>query len=444
MMVELKKASIFLCALLFFSTTLLGEDNPFNFAEVDDLVAFAVLEISKPESERNTETAIESFEAAANKGSPIAIHSLGLIYLEGIGVAKDKEKAFSYFSEGAKSLFPPSQNSLANLYMDGYPDPARTFFNYKKATKLYENAAMSGHKYAQFNIGDAYRTGKGKPKNLVEAHTWFEKAAEQGVQEAMYFLGVSYESGAAGTKNQPAAFHWFCRAAKENLKITQILESRYSGDESCEDAIASGTRSEGSSFIVQRLNERQKESASLRTSGERTAVAPGGLIATQKYEESQLQKSFGKFFNFLGEFTVEVVSAAIAGAIVYKIAEELDLDPAIFDGPENHKSMSRMDQERPIEFKNFRYDAVRDYSDNTGAANSTKRCSCECVNGKMAALCPTSVDVAPICVGSCPPFIPAPNPYPILPSILPGTTLCRQEKVYSPAQRSYEWRQICR
>jgi hypothetical protein len=418
-----------------FSATSLYAENLIVNGEVNDLVALAVVEVSKPESERNMEMAIKAFKAAANKGSPFAIHSLGLIYVEGFGVEEDKEKAFSYFTLGAESLFPPSQNSLGNLYMDGYPDSARSFYNYRKAAKLYESAARNDHKHAQFNIGNAYRTGKGKAKDLLKAHSWFEKAADQGVPEAMYFLGVSYESGATGVRNESAAFYWYCRAASKSLEITQVLESRYSGLETCNEAIASGVKSADSSLIAKRLNQRQKESETGRNTDGQRATATRRSNANQERGESQLQKSFGKLFGFLGEFTAEVVTAAITGVIVYKIAKELDLEPQNFSSADYNRG-------RPRDIKsNDR--APGDFRSGIGQTITSGRCSCECVNGEIAALCLSSVDVKPICTGICP-FVPPSVRPPHIPSVpLPGTSFCKDEQVYNYARKAYEWRRIC-
>jgi hypothetical protein len=434
-MVKLKRLFFFLSTLLF-SITLWGEENLLINGEVNELVSFALLEISKPESERNTKVAIEAFEAAAIKGSATAMHSLGLIYAEGVGVKKDREKAFSFYSESAKSLFPPSQNDLANLYMDGYPDSARTFYNYRKAAKLYENAANSGYKYAQFNLGNAYRTGKGKAKDLIKAHSWFEKAAQQGVSEAMYFLGVSYESGAAGVKDEPTAFYWFCRAAKEDIQITLLLESRYSGSESCNEAIASNNGSADSSFIAQRLNKLQKDSEKKGLERRRKALASGEPTNVQERGESQLQSSFSPLFKFLGEVAVSVVTVAITAAIVYKISEELDLDTQ-----SSYKPIQNDRRTGPLKFNNR---ASGDYRSGAGQAITSGKCSCECVNGKVEALCSSSAYLPAICTGVCPVVPPSVRPPDIYTVPLPGTSICRDEQVYNYDKQEYQWQKICR
>ena len=437
MIVTLGKLILCLSILVSVSVLPARAESLLSNGKVNDLVALAVLEISKPESERNVEVAIKSFEAAANKGSAYAKHSLGLIYTEGIGVEKDREKAFSFFSDGAKSNFPPSQNQLANLYMDGYPNPNRTFFNYRQAVKLYEKAANAGYKYAEYNLGNAYRTGKGKTKNLSLAHSWFRKSAEQGVSESMYFLGFSYEIGAAGTRDRNLARYWYCKASSQRLELaTWVLNSRYSGLRSCNTASMSVEPEEDSSDLERRLSALHKQSRAPTISQKQRALAKSNPASFQKQGEQQLEKSFAKIFKFLGEFAAEAVTAAVAGAIVYKISEELDLDPSTFDQPINRQSYSDPSKSNRLEFNSYRYSA--------GASITSKSCSCQCVNGEMAALCRSSVDVPPICVGVCPVSAPLPRPPQTSRPPLPGTSSCRQEQVYNYALRNYQWRQVCR
>lgn len=55
--------------------------------------------------------------------------------------------------------------------------------------------AESGDAASQFNLGEAYRNGRGGPKDLVQAVKWYRKAADQGNALAQVSLGLIYTQG---------------------------------------------------------------------------------------------------------------------------------------------------------------------------------------------------------------------------------------------------------
>jgi len=72
-------------------------------------------------------------------------------------------------------------------------------------------------------------------------------------------------------------------------------------------------------------------------------------------------------------------------------------------------------------------------------------CSCQCVNGRMQALCDNAMELRPLCPLAVCPLVP-PSIQPLAPLMLPplGTTHCAPQQVQNPYTRQYEWRTICR
>ena len=71
-------------------------------------------------------------------------------------------------------------------------------------------------------------------------------------------------------------------------------------------------------------------------------------------------------------------------------------------------------------------------------------CTCECVDGKVVAVCESSIDLPPICPPRiCPLDVPAIEPIksPRVPPV--GTTDCYQKRVYNRYTGRYEWKEIC-
>src|SRR5438105_486968 len=62
--------------------------------------------------------------------------------------------------------------------------------DYAGAVSIWRPLAEKGDADAEFNLGQAYRLGRGVPSNLAAAQTWFERAANQGHIDAQATLGL--------------------------------------------------------------------------------------------------------------------------------------------------------------------------------------------------------------------------------------------------------------
>lgn len=62
--------------------------------------------------------------------------------------------------------------------------------DYSGAVAIWRPLAEKGDPDAQFNLGQAYRLGRGVPGNLAAAKTWFERSARQGHVDAQTTLGL--------------------------------------------------------------------------------------------------------------------------------------------------------------------------------------------------------------------------------------------------------------
>ena len=54
---------------------------------------------------------------------------------------------------------------------------------YRKAVEEWRPAAIAGDADAQFNLGQAYKLGRGVPVDMAMAESWYRKAALQGQVE---------------------------------------------------------------------------------------------------------------------------------------------------------------------------------------------------------------------------------------------------------------------
>lgn len=83
--------------------------------------------------------------------------------------------------------------------------------DYSGAVAIWRPLAEKGDADAEFNLGQAYRLGRGVPINLAAAKTWFERAANQGHVDAETTLGLLlFQNG-----DQPEGLGWLKKAAQQ-------------------------------------------------------------------------------------------------------------------------------------------------------------------------------------------------------------------------------------
>ena len=81
--------------------------------------------------------------------------------------------------------------------------------DYAGAVRIWRPLAERGDADAAFNLGQAYRLGRGVPINLSAAATWFERAAAKGHLDAQTTLGLMlFENG-----DRAGGIRWLKQAA---------------------------------------------------------------------------------------------------------------------------------------------------------------------------------------------------------------------------------------
>ena len=81
--------------------------------------------------------------------------------------------------------------------------------NHEAAVAVWTPLAAKGDADAAFNLGQAYRLGRGAPTDLTRAHQYFEQAASKGHIDAAATLGILlFQNG-----NRTGAMRWIKLAA---------------------------------------------------------------------------------------------------------------------------------------------------------------------------------------------------------------------------------------
>jgi hypothetical protein len=107
--------------------------------------------------------------------------------------------------------------------------------DYAGAVAIWRPLAEKGDADAAFNLGQAYRLGRGVTLNLSAAQTWFERAARQGHVDAQTTLGLLlFQNG-----NQTAGLRWLKGAAERGDARAMLIygTALFNGDGIAQDPV---------------------------------------------------------------------------------------------------------------------------------------------------------------------------------------------------------------
>jgi hypothetical protein len=107
--------------------------------------------------------------------------------------------------------------------------------DFANAVAIWRPLAEAGDADAQFNLGQAYRLGRGLPTNVAESKAWFERAAAQGHVDAETTLGLLlFQTG-----DQAAGLKWLKVAAEQDEPRALLVygTALYNGDGVTQDPV---------------------------------------------------------------------------------------------------------------------------------------------------------------------------------------------------------------
>ena len=142
---------------------------------------------------------------------------LGRLYADGVGVAKDADKAFSLFQKAARG-----GSDIARLYV-GYAllTGTGTPTDVAKARYWLREAAEAGHVEALVQLARSYRAPLADPPDPAQALTLYQQAAAKGSADAFVALGYMYVGAELGEPDIPRATEYFRQAAERGSPVAQ-------------------------------------------------------------------------------------------------------------------------------------------------------------------------------------------------------------------------------
>jgi TPR repeat protein len=174
---------------------------------------------------KDEEKAANWYRKAAEQGNARACEHIGDMYRFGNGVAQSHEKSVYWYRRGDELNDAGCQRSLGLCYEDG--DGVDQ--DHEQAAHWYRKAAEQGDPPGQFGLGFKYHFGLGVARDHEKAVYWYRKAAEQGLPLGQNNLGYMYAEGLGVGKDKEKAVYWFRKAAEQGqesaIEALKDLES---------------------------------------------------------------------------------------------------------------------------------------------------------------------------------------------------------------------------
>jgi uncharacterized protein len=164
--------------------------------------------------------AIKWYRPAAEKGHPVAQHSLAISLLS-LNEVDNIREAIEYLLEADKQHVPFAQSCLGDIFTGAYnlsSEALNSFtFSFDEALKWYQKAGEGGFSYAYHRLGEIFASGEEVYKDEAKAILCYRRAAQEGYEPSQEILGRAYAEGLFGLPKDPEqSQYWFTQAQQGN------------------------------------------------------------------------------------------------------------------------------------------------------------------------------------------------------------------------------------
>jgi uncharacterized protein len=172
--------------------------------------------------------AARGFAESARRGEALGQFNLAMMNLRRELPGASDAKAWQLLQRAAGQQLALAENALGEMIEQGRrgrPDP-------KAACGWFERAAEHGNADGALAIATCHYLGRGRPKDMGQAHRWYLEAAKAGDVGAQYLVASMFETGLGVQADERLARYWYAAAAsngddaaKAKLKAMQAAEA---------------------------------------------------------------------------------------------------------------------------------------------------------------------------------------------------------------------------
>lgn len=172
--------------------------------------------------------AFDLFMEEAHAGNALAMHDLGRMYADGLGLECDEALAQEWY-EKALNAFLAVEAAKPNRYVEyriGWMllHGIGAAKNEAASRRWFEKSAAVGNPNAQYQLAKIILADSASgPEPVNTAQEWLTKAAEAGHDHAQYALGKLYLLGKEIPQDRDAAIHWFTLSAAQGNEHAQYF-----------------------------------------------------------------------------------------------------------------------------------------------------------------------------------------------------------------------------
>lgn len=134
------------------------------------------------------------------------------------------ETSWREFKGDLDGLFPPPDEQQAQAKA-AYERASqqRAVGDQAGAVESLRQAAELGHGGAAYELGIAYLSGRGVPKDLEQSAVWINRAADLGDPSAQFLVGSSLYAGVGVPQDIPRGLMFLERSADQGHQKAQFL-----------------------------------------------------------------------------------------------------------------------------------------------------------------------------------------------------------------------------
>ena len=163
--------------------------------------------------EPNIAKAFELLSEESEKLNALAMFDLATMYENGLGVEKDKDRAYNLYSS-ALLAFEEIESKKPWRYLEYrigkmYAKGLGTDKDEELAAEWFGKSAKEKYKFAEYSFGSMYHKGQGVEQSDEMAFSLFLRAAKQGIPYAQYEVAKMYRDGIGTEVNADESKEWF-------------------------------------------------------------------------------------------------------------------------------------------------------------------------------------------------------------------------------------------
>jgi TPR repeat protein len=163
------------------------------------------------------------FMEEAETGNALAMHDLGRMHMDGIGMDMDADLAQEWYAKALDTFMeveaekpkPYLQYRIGKMHAAGLGTPQ----DYGAAAEWFKMAVAKNHKYAQYSLAGLYYQGRGMEQDFETAFDLYWKSARQVNPYASYELAKMLRNGIGTEKDLDEAEDHFQRAFAGFVKL---------------------------------------------------------------------------------------------------------------------------------------------------------------------------------------------------------------------------------